>query len=114
MPDPRSSAEGCSRRRRAATTRRSGVACRGVGGGSCGDPARPGPQQLQGRSTMTKVGIILGSTRPGRVGAGVARWVLENALTRSDAEFELVDLADFPLPHLDEVMPPMMGQYQNE
>jgi len=63
---------------------------------------------------MTKIGIILGSTRPGRVGAGVAQWVFENASKRTDAEYELVDLADFPLPHLDEVMPPAMGQYQNE
>jgi NAD(P)H-dependent FMN reductase len=32
---------------------------------------------------------------------------------RTDAEFELVDLADYPLPHLDESLPPSMGQYQN-
>jgi NAD(P)H-dependent FMN reductase len=62
---------------------------------------------------MTKIGIVLGSTRPGRNGEQVARWVLERAAQRSDAEFELVDLADYPLPHLDEVYPPSMGQYQN-
>jgi NAD(P)H-dependent FMN reductase len=37
--------------------------------------------------------------------------VLEHAAERSDAEFELVDLADFALPHLDEAVPPSMGQY---
>ena len=63
---------------------------------------------------MTKIGIILGSTRPGRNGEAVAKWVLENAAKRSDAEFELVDLKDFPLPHLDEAIPPSMGQYQGE
>jgi NAD(P)H-dependent FMN reductase len=62
-------------------------------------------------SVVTKIGIILGSTRPGRNGEAVARWVYENAAQRSDAEFELVDLLDYKLPHLDEVMPPSMGQY---
>ncbi|MFD9006858.1 NADPH-dependent FMN reductase [Streptomyces sp. NPDC059582] len=60
---------------------------------------------------MTKIGIILGSTRPGRNGAAVAQWVLEHAVQRTDAEFELVDLADYKLPLLDEAYPPAMGQY---
>jgi NAD(P)H-dependent FMN reductase len=38
---------------------------------------------------------------------------MDQAGRRSDAEFELVDLADYPLPHLDEPLPPSMGQYQN-
>ena len=61
--------------------------------------------------TAVRIGIIIGSTRPGRVGDQVANWVLEHASTRTDAEFELVDLADFALPHLDEAVPPSMGQY---
>ncbi|MCX4909105.1 NADPH-dependent FMN reductase [Streptomyces sp. NBC_00878] len=60
---------------------------------------------------MTKIGIILGSTRPGRNGEAVARWVHEVAGQRTDAEFELVDLLDYKLPHLDEALPPSMGQY---
>ncbi|MGI5491230.1 NADPH-dependent FMN reductase [Microtetraspora malaysiensis] len=60
---------------------------------------------------MTKIGIILGSTRPGRNGAAVAHWVHQNAALRDDAEFELVDLADYKLPLLDEPHPPSMGQY---
>jgi len=63
---------------------------------------------------VTKIAIILGSTRPGRNGAAVATWVRDIASRRSDAEFELVDLADFPLPHLDEPMPPAMGVYSND
>ena len=63
---------------------------------------------------MTRIGIILGSTRPNRNGEQVARWVYDIASQRSDAEFELVDLRDYPLPHLDEPLPPSMGQYQNE
>ncbi len=61
--------------------------------------------------SAVRIGIIIGSTRPGRVGDQVARWVLEQAQTRTDAEFELVDLVDFALPHLDEAIPPSMGQY---
>jgi NAD(P)H-dependent FMN reductase len=63
---------------------------------------------------MTRIGIILGSTRPGRNGEAVAKWVYEIASSRTDAEYELVDLADYPLPHLDEPLPPSMGQYQGE
>jgi len=63
---------------------------------------------------MTRIGIILGSTRPNRNGEQVAKWVFDIASQRGDAEFELVDLRDYPLPHLDEPLPPSMGQYQNE
>src|SRR6476619_6116936 len=60
---------------------------------------------------MLKIAIIIGSTRPGRNGEAVAKWVYEVAQKRSDAEFELVDIKDFDLPLLDEPMPPIMGQY---
>jgi NAD(P)H-dependent FMN reductase len=63
---------------------------------------------------VTRIAVILGSTRPGRNGEQVAQWVLENASRRSDATFELVDLADYPLPHLDEPLPPSLGQYQGD
>ncbi len=63
---------------------------------------------------MTKIGIILGSTRPGRNGEAVATWVHELASKRTDAAFELIDLKDFALPHLDEALPPTMGRYANE
>jgi len=62
---------------------------------------------------MTKIAIILGSTRPGRNGDAVANWVLQQASTRTDAEFELVDLRDHPLPHLDEELPASMGMYSH-
>jgi NAD(P)H-dependent FMN reductase len=61
-----------------------------------------------------KIAIILGSTRPGRNGAGVADWVLEKSRARTEAQYELVDLADHPLPHMDEPMPPSLGQYAGE
>jgi NAD(P)H-dependent FMN reductase len=63
---------------------------------------------------MIRIGIILGSTRPNRNGEQVARWVYGIAAGRDDAEYELVDLRDYPLPHLDEPLPPSLGQYQND
>jgi NAD(P)H-dependent FMN reductase len=63
---------------------------------------------------MLKVAIIIGSTRPGRVGEAVAQWAYEVAQKRSDAEFELVDIKDFNLPLLDEPIPPSQGKYSKE
>jgi len=60
---------------------------------------------------MLKVGIIVGSTRPGRKAEAVARWVHEIARKRTDADFEVVDIQDFNLPLLDEPVPPSLGQY---
>jgi len=62
---------------------------------------------------MLKVAIIVGSTRPGRKADAVARWVQEIAKKRSDTSFEVVDIADFELPLLDEPVPPAMGQYSH-
>ena len=61
-----------------------------------------------------RLAIILGSTRPGRIGEAVAKWVYEIAKKRSDAEMEYVDIKDFNLPLLDEPIPPSRGQYGKE
>lgn len=58
---------------------------------------------------MTRIAIIIGSTRPGRKGEAVAQWVHKLAAQREDAVFDVVDLADFDLPHLDEPVPAAMG-----
>jgi len=60
---------------------------------------------------MIKIAIIIGSTRPGRAGEAVSRWVYAIAQQRNDAEFELVDIKDFNLPLLDEPVPPLMEKY---
>jgi NAD(P)H-dependent FMN reductase len=67
-----------------------------------------------GSPNPLKVAIILGSTRPGRLGEPVAKWVYEIAKQRTDATFELVDLKDFSLPHLDEPIPASAGRYAQE
>lgn len=63
---------------------------------------------------MVRIGIIIGSTRPGRVGEAVAKWVHELSKARSDAEFELVDIKDYNLPLLDEPAPAAAQQYTKE
>jgi NAD(P)H-dependent FMN reductase len=60
---------------------------------------------------LLKIAIIVGSTRPNRKAEEVARWVLQIAGRRGDASFEIVDIADFDLPLLNEPLPPSMGQY---
>src|SRR5205823_4623829 len=62
---------------------------------------------------MINIGIIVGSTRPGRKAPAVAEWVLDIAGLRGDAVFELVDVADFKLPLLDEPIPASQGKYQH-
>lgn len=61
-----------------------------------------------------KLNIIIGSTRPGRAGPTVAHWVNEGALEHGLFDVELVDLAGFGLPLLDEAAHPMARQYANE
>jgi NAD(P)H-dependent FMN reductase len=61
-----------------------------------------------------KIAIILGSTRPGRNGKAVADWVAAQASTRTGVDYELIDLVDYPLPHLDEPISPRLGQYVGE
>ena len=63
---------------------------------------------------MLRIAIILGSTRPGRNGEAVARWVFDHARQRNDAEYELVDIADFNLPLLDEPIPPSQHKYSKD
>jgi len=60
---------------------------------------------------MLKIAIILGSTRPGRAGAAIGEWAYEIARKRTDADFELLDIAQFALPLLDEPLPATSGQY---
>jgi NAD(P)H-dependent FMN reductase len=62
---------------------------------------------------MLTIGIIVGSTRPGRKAEAVARWVYELASKRDDATFDLVDLEDFNLPILDEATPAAYGRYEH-
>lgn len=65
-------------------------------------------------TSKIRIAVILGSTRPGRVGEPVARWVHEIASRRGDAHYELIDVKDLNLPLLDEPVPPSRGQYSKQ
>jgi NAD(P)H-dependent FMN reductase len=59
-----------------------------------------------------KVQIIIGSTRPGRVTDRVAKWVAAEASNLPDTEVEVVDLADYQLPFLDEPISPQFNPHR--
>lgn len=56
------------------------------------------------------IGIILGSTREGRVGERVGRWVFELASKRDDLSFEFIDLRDWPLPFYPHAAVPKVAE----
>ncbi|WP_290830540.1 NADPH-dependent FMN reductase [Exiguobacterium sp.] len=60
--------------------------------------------QLEEETNMTKlnIGIILGSTREGRLSPQVGNWVKELADNRGDANYTIIDIADYKLPLLGE------------
>jgi NAD(P)H-dependent FMN reductase len=61
---------------------------------------------------VVTIAVVVGSTRPGRRSKQVADWVFARATSRGGADFEILDLADYNLPLLDEPMPPSLGNYQ--
>lgn len=61
-----------------------------------------------------RIAIIIGSTRPNRIGEAVGRWVHDIASGRTDAEYELIDLRDINLPLLDEPVQPSQGKYSHD
>ena len=61
-----------------------------------------------------KLNIIIGSTRPGRGGAAVGHWLSEFAVGHGKFDVQLVDLADFNLPLLDEASHPVLQEYRHE
>lgn len=71
--------------------------------------------RLGGMTTNPKkIGIILGSIREGRAGEQIARWVLQRAQARGTHDYQLLDLAEFDVPHLVAATPPGAAQKQYE
>ncbi|GAA4634148.1 NAD(P)H-dependent oxidoreductase [Actinoallomurus vinaceus] len=60
-----------------------------------------------------RIGLILGSTRPGRRGEQIASWVLDTARAHGGADYELIDLAHHGLGNLDEGGNPNHQQYEH-
>lgn len=63
---------------------------------------------------MPKLQVIIGSTRPGRVGLPVATWFVERAITHGAFEVDVVDLAELALPFMDEPNHPRLRQYVHQ
>ena len=63
---------------------------------------------------LATVGIIVGSTRPGRVGSRVAGWIAERTRSLPDVEIDLIELADVALPLLDEPEHPSKQRYTKQ
>lgn len=57
-------------------------------------------------SEKLNIGIILGSTRDGRLSPQVGEWVKSIADKRDDANYEIVDIKDYELPLLGEADAP--------
>jgi NAD(P)H-dependent FMN reductase len=55
---------------------------------------------------MTRIAVIIGSTRPGRFGEKAATWIAGRLAARGDLEIEVLDLRDYPLPFYEETRPP--------
>ena len=51
--------------------------------------------------TKPKIGLILSTTRQARFADRPAQWVLDIAKARGDADYEIVDLRDYPIPYFD-------------
>ena len=64
---------------------------------------------------MIVIGIIVGSTRPGRNGGQVAGWVREVATWHAGdkAVFDVLDLKEFRRPLLDELVPALVAPGSN-
>ena len=56
-----------------------------------------------------RIGIVISSSRPTRIGPQVARWV--STLAPEGADVEIVDLAEIDLPFLAEPEQPATGSY---
>ncbi|CAN7404341.1 NAD(P)H-dependent oxidoreductase [Devosia sp. LjRoot16] len=65
-------------------------------------------------SSKPRIGIILSTTRETRFADRPAQWVLDIAKARGDADYEIVDLRDFPIPFFDAVGSPRFVPQTNE
>ncbi|MBG9587898.1 NADPH-dependent FMN reductase [Cytobacillus firmus] len=71
-------------------------------------------KEEQTMSEKLNIGIILGSTRQGRVSPQVGSWVKEIADKRGDANYEIIDIAEFKLPFLGEADSPGIAAWNEK
>lgn len=63
---------------------------------------------------MTRIAIVTGSTRNGRVNPQVAQYIQSIASQRDDVDYEILDIADYNLPLYSESVPTIAngGNYE--
>ncbi len=61
-----------------------------------------------------KIGVVIGSTRPTRVGKTVTEWFVSQVKDTPDVELEIIDLAEENLPFLNEPQSPLTGVYEHD
>lgn len=62
--------------------------------------------------TETRIGVIISSTRPTRIGPKVADWIVQHA--PQGANVDIIDLADINLPFLGDSNAPKMTDYDQD
>lgn len=70
--------------------------------------------EVRTRVTKPVLQVVVGSTRPGRIGIKVADWFYPKAVAHGGFDVELVDLAAVALPIFDEPRHPRFGEYQHQ
>jgi NAD(P)H-dependent FMN reductase len=63
---------------------------------------------------MANLLVIVGTTRPNRIGKPVADWFVGRARADGRFEIDVADLAEVDLPFMDEPKHPAMHEYQHE
>jgi len=61
-----------------------------------------------------KLLVIIGSTRPGRIGKPIGDWFVGQAAEHGGFDVDVADLAELNLPLFDEPAHPATGQYTHE
>lgn len=65
-------------------------------------------------SSKPRIGIILSTTRETRFADRPAQWVLDIAKARGDADYEIVDLRDYPMPLFEAAMSPAYAPIEHD
>ncbi|MGC4107731.1 MAG: NAD(P)H-dependent oxidoreductase [Thermomicrobiales bacterium] len=69
------------------------------------------PAPLVEPGTATRLGVIIASTRPGRIGLPIGTWVADAARAHGGFDVTVLDLAEIDLPLMDEPNHPRLRQY---
>jgi NAD(P)H-dependent FMN reductase len=72
------------------------------------------PMSDSPNSKRPRLGVVVASTRPGRVGSAVAEWFAGEAEQHTGFEVDVIDLAEIGLPFFDEPNHPRLRDYTHQ